>query len=167
MATQSRVSQVACLSRELAGQFWRLVCKWNVQSRGVHRDFRGSARDSLASETSSREKHLENFSKILAWSVLAGVSGDYLATYLSHEKCVFCTVRAIFKIFFIFPLKLFVIVHLLSQLSPSQMLCVTHFKLHCCFLSTQNLQEKGMGFLFHTLYFLFLCFSLLIICIFF
>ena len=52
------------LQIKLAGWFWGLVCKWKVQSRGVHRDFRGSARDSLASETSSCEKHLENFFQI-------------------------------------------------------------------------------------------------------
>ena len=103
LATQSRVSQVACHSRELASQFWQLVREWKVQSREVHRDFRGSARDSFASETSSREKHLENFSKLLIWSVLAGGSGDYLATYLSCKKWVFCIVRAFFKIFFSFP----------------------------------------------------------------
>ena len=80
LATQSGVSQVACHNRELTGQFWRLVRKWKVQSRGVHRDFHGSARDSLTSETSSREKHLKHFSKLLSWSVLAGGSGDYLAT---------------------------------------------------------------------------------------
>ena len=103
LVTQSQVSKIACHSRKLAGHFWRLVCEWKVQSQGVHRDFCGSARDALASETSSRKKHLEIFSKILAWSVLAGVFGDYLATYLSREKRVFCTVRAVFKIFFSFP----------------------------------------------------------------
>ena len=92
---------------ELTSQFWQLVRKWKVQSQWVHRDFCSSTRDSLASETSNREKHLEIFSKLLAWSVLAGVSGDYLATYLSREKCVFCTVRAIFKIFFSFPSNFF------------------------------------------------------------
>ena len=102
LATQSRVSQVVCHSCEIAGLFWRLVREWKVQSQEVHRNFRGSARDSLASETSSRKKHLENFSKLLTWSVLAGVSGDYLATYLSCEKRVFCTVKAVFKIFFSF-----------------------------------------------------------------
>ena len=76
LVTQSQVSQVACHSRELADQFWRLVREWKVQSWGVYRDFRGSSHNSLASETSSREKHLENFSKLLAWSVLVGVSGD-------------------------------------------------------------------------------------------
>ena len=63
LATQSRVRQVACHSRDLAGRFWRLVRKWKVQSRRVHRDFCGSARDSLVSETSIREKHLANFFK--------------------------------------------------------------------------------------------------------
>ena len=64
LATQLWVIQVACYSRELVGWFWWLVREWKVQSRGVHRDFRGSARDSLASETSSCEKHLENFFQI-------------------------------------------------------------------------------------------------------
>ena len=63
LATQSRAIQVACHSRELAGRFWRFVREWKVQSRGVHRDFHGSARDSLASETSSRGKLLANFFK--------------------------------------------------------------------------------------------------------
>ena len=114
LAIQSRVSQVACHSRELAGQFWWLVHKWKVQSWGVHRDVRGSARGSPASKTSSREKHLENFSKLLSWSVLAGGSGNFLATYLSREKRVFCTVKAVFKILFSFPsnfLWLFIFSH--------------------------------------------------------
>ena len=45
------------------GLGWWLVHEWKVQSRGVHKDFRGSVRDSLASGTSSHEKHLENFAK--------------------------------------------------------------------------------------------------------
>ena len=69
LATQSRVIQVACHSHELAGWFWWLVRKWKVQSRGVRRDFRGSARDSLAGRPSSREKHLENFFTIFPLSV--------------------------------------------------------------------------------------------------
>ena len=136
LATQSRVSQVACHSCEIAGLFWRPVCKWKVQSRGIYRDFRGSARDSLTSETSSGEKHLEKFSKLLTWSVLVGVFGDYLATYLSREKRVFCIVRAVFKIFFSFSLELFVIVYFLSQLflpkhsvSPFSNFIITSFLL--------------------------------------
>ena len=76
LATRSRVSQVACHSRELVGQFWRLVHEWKVQLRGVHRDFRGSARGSIASKTSSREKHLAKIFKFSIWSVLVGNLGD-------------------------------------------------------------------------------------------
>ena len=89
LATQSRVIQVACHSHELAGWFWWLVRKWKVQSRGVRRDFRGSARDSLAGKPSSREKHLEIFFTILTLNVLAACPGDLLATQPSREKCVF------------------------------------------------------------------------------
>ena len=71
LATQSRVSQVASLSRVFAGHFWRLVREWKVQSRGLLRNFRGSTRDSLAGRPSSRKKHLENFFKLLSLSVLA------------------------------------------------------------------------------------------------
>ena len=67
LAALSRVCQVASLSRTFAGHFWRLVCEWKVQSRGSLRDFRGSARDSLAGRPSSREKHLDKFSKFCSW----------------------------------------------------------------------------------------------------
>ena len=89
MATQSWVSQVAGLSHEFPGQFWRLIHEWKVQSRGLLRDFRGSTRDSLAGRPSSRKKHLEIFFKILSLSVLATSLGGLLATHLSHEKRVF------------------------------------------------------------------------------
>ena len=89
LATQSRVIQVACYSRELVNWFWQLVCKWKVQSRGVHREFRGSARNSLAGRPSSRKKHLEKFFIILTLSILAACPGDLLATHLSREKCMF------------------------------------------------------------------------------
>ena len=72
LATQSRAIQVACHSRELAGRFWRLVREWKVQSREVHRDFHGSARDSLASETSSRGKLLANFFKTFGLKCFGG-----------------------------------------------------------------------------------------------
>ena len=58
-------------SRVFAGHFWRLVREWKVQSRGLLKDFRGSACDSLAGRPSSREKHLEKFFKFLSLSVLA------------------------------------------------------------------------------------------------
>ena len=119
------------------------------QSRGIYRDFSGSACDSLASETSSREKHLENFSKLLAWSVLAGVSGNYLATYLSREKRVFCIVRVVFKIFFSFPLNfmwLFIFSFIWNFPNTSCNQLRTPLLLH--FFSKSS--RKGMGLLFLT-----------------
>ena len=89
LTIQSRVKQVACHNHELAGQFWWHVHKWKVQSRGVHREFRGSARNSLAGRPSSREKHLENFFIILTFSVLAACPSDLLATHSSLKKRVF------------------------------------------------------------------------------
>ena len=80
LAAQSRVCQAASLSRIFAGHFWWLVREWKVQSRGSLRDFRGSARDSLAGRPSSREKHLEKFFKILFLSALAAWAGDCVAT---------------------------------------------------------------------------------------
>ena len=67
LATQSQVIQVAWYSRDLAGWFWRLVREWKVQSRGVHRDFCGSTRDSFTGRPSSHEKHLEIFSQFWLW----------------------------------------------------------------------------------------------------
>ena len=89
LATQLQVIQVAKFSCELACQFWRLVREWKVQLRGLHRDFHGSTRDSLAGSPSSREQHLENFFTILFLSILATRPGDLLVTHFSHEKCVF------------------------------------------------------------------------------
>ena len=78
------------------GSGWQLVRGWKVQSRGVYRDFR----DSLASGTSNREKHLENFSKVFLSSVLAAGPGDFLATWLSRENRVFCEKKmSVFKTF--------------------------------------------------------------------
>ena len=81
---------VACHSRELAGQFWQLVCEWKIQSRGLHRDFHGSARDSLAGRPSSREKHLENFFKILSLSVLAAVRLNLFNHLIGFILCQIC-----------------------------------------------------------------------------
>ena len=96
LETQSRVSQVTSLSRVFAGHFWWLVREWKVQSRGLLRDFRGSARDSLAGRPSSCEKHLENFFKLLSLSVLAAWTGDLLATLFSRKKHVFGKYRGSF-----------------------------------------------------------------------
>ena len=55
----------------LRGSFLATCSRVEVQSRGSLRDFRGSARDSLAGKPSSREKHLEKFFKFLFLSALA------------------------------------------------------------------------------------------------
>ena len=102
-SSKSQVIQVACYSRELAGCFWRLVCEWEAQSRGVHRDFRGSAHDSLAGRPSSHEKHLEIFFIILTLSVLAACPGVLLATHPNCEKRMFCVSKTVFKTIFSFP----------------------------------------------------------------
>ena len=103
LATQSRVIQVACYSRELAGWFWWLDREWKVQSQGVHKDFRGLARDSLTGRPSSREKHLEIFFIILSLSVLAACPSVLLATHPSREKRVLCISKTVFKTIFNFP----------------------------------------------------------------
>ena len=158
LATQSRIIQVACYSRELTGWFWWLFHKWKVHSRGLHRDFRGLARDSLAGRPSSREKHLENFSTIVTSSVLTAWPGDLLTTCFSHEKRVFCVSKTVFKTFSVFP-STFCDCSLsspfLSQLILTQTLRVTFYKLHFCTFSPSNLQEKGMGSHFLTSYLVF------------
>ena len=68
---------------------WRLVREWKIHSRWVHRDFRGSVRDSLMGRPFNREKHLENFFTILFLNVLVAWPGDLLVTHPSREKRVF------------------------------------------------------------------------------
>ena len=88
------------------------------------RYFRGSPHDSLASRTSSCEKHLDKFFKIFVLSVLATGPGDLLTTWLSRENRVFCANRSVFK-HFQFSLKHFwlFIVFPISNLSQTH--CVT------------------------------------------
>ena len=83
-----------------------------------------------------------------------GVSSNYLVTYLSLEKRVFCTVRAVFKIFFSF---------------PSNFMWLFTFSLNCSYPNTSchslrtplllhffsKSSRKGMGLLFLTSYVLF------------
>ena len=66
---------------------------------------------------------------------------------------------AVFKSFSIFP-RIFVTVHLLSKLSPSQTLRAPTSNLHCCVFFAQILQVTGTGFHFWTHFYLILCFSL-------
>ena len=170
LATQSRVIQVACHSRELAGQFWWLVRKWKVQSRGVHRDFYGSSHDSLASETSSREKHLAKFFKTLGLKFFGGCLGEWLATCLSREKSVFCVLKIVFKLFFffVFPSNFYdcsLSSPFLSQLKLTQTLRFTLVKLHFCIISSPIFKKNVWVFsvsldFFHVLRLIFLIFEL-------
>ena len=139
--------------------FGNLFVSERSSSKGVHRDFRGSARNSLASETSSREKHLANFFKSFGLKCFGGCPGDLLATCISREKRVFCVSKTVFKTFLVFPSNICDC----SLSSPFLSLkhSMSHFKNHS-FLHHffSNLQEKGMGFLCLTSFFMFLvCFS--------
>ena len=159
LTIQSRVIQVACYSRELACWFWQLVCEWKVQSRGVHRDFCGSACDSLVGRPSSHEKHLEIFFTILSLSALATCPSDLLATHPSREKRVFCISKTVFKTFSIFPSN-FCDYSLSSPFLSQLKLFQTLFKLHFCIISSQSFKKRyGFSlshFIFHVLSLLFL-----------
>ena len=160
LATQSRVRQVACHSRELAGQFWRHVRKWKVQSWGVHKEFRGSVRDSLVGRPSSREKHLEiifhNFDfecfGDLPWW-LVGNSPQ------SRKTRVWQKMGQFLKTFSVFPWTFYdYSISLLTETHPNT-LCHTPQTpfLHHFF---SYIQEKCMGFLCLTSFFMFwVCFS--------
>ena len=63
----------------------------------------------------------------------------------------FCANRSFFKNFWV-SLEHFVTIHYLPHLNLSQTHRVTLNNLHFCFISTSNLQENGMGFLFLTTY---------------
>ena len=86
LVTQLQVSQVACHNREFAGQFWRLTREWKVKSRGLHRDFRGSARDSLTGRPSSREKHLKIFFQNFVFECFGGLTWRLVGDSLQSQK---------------------------------------------------------------------------------
>ena len=115
LATQSRVGQVASLSCVFVGHFWRLVREWKVQSRSLLRDFRGSARDSLAGRPSSREKHLEKFFQMFFLECF----GSLIWRLVSVAKIAcFGITGAVFKLF-VFPsifLWLFIVFLICSYL---------------------------------------------------
>ena len=116
------------------GSIWRLVCRWKVQSRGVHRDFPSSPRDSLAGRLSSCEKQ-RKFLKFLVSRFLTACFGDLHATWFSRENRVFCISRVIFMVVFknfsFFPhasLSLFI---------PSSLALFSHWPL-CLFVSKRG-----------------------------
>ena len=153
LATQSRVIQVACYSRELAGWFWRLVRRWKVQSRGVHRDFHVLAHDSLTSETSSRKKHLANFFKSLGLNCFGRWPWRLTGDLFQSQKTSDLHFKDSFSLEFLWLFTVFPI-SLSTETDPNtpQTLFLHHF--------FSNLQEKGMGFLCLTSFSMFwVCFS--------
>ena len=122
--------------------------------RGLHRDFHGSARDSLAGRPSSREKHLQIFITFLSLSVLVASPGNLLATHFSRKKRVFCILKTVFKTFSVFPSN-FYDYSLSSPFLFQLKLTQTLLKLHFCIISSQ-IFKKMYGFslshfIFHVL----------------
>ena len=109
--------------------------------------------DLFAGGRSSREKHLEKFSRILFSKCFVAFPGDWLATWISRKNRVCCTNRSVFKRF------QFSLEHsdysLSSPFKLSLKLTVLLSKnLHFCIISSSNLQGKGMGFFSLTSYFM-------------
>ena len=127
--------------------------------RGVHRDFRGSAYDSLVGRPSICEKHLEIFLTFVSLSVLVASSGDLLATHFNCEKRVFCISKTVFRTFSIFPSN-FCEYSLSSPFLSQLKLTQTFLKLHFCILSSRIFKKRyGFSlshFIFHVLSLLFL-----------
>ena len=146
LAVQSRLYQVTCLSRVFAGHFWRFVREWKVQSRGLLRDFRGSARNSLAGRPSSREKHLEKFFQIFVLECFSGLIWRLFGDSFQSRKSRVLEIQGQFLNFFVFPRSF-------CDYSLSLSTALTHshrasiFDLHCYFFSAQNHQVTGMVFL--------------------
>ena len=151
LVTQLRVIQVTCYSRELKGWFWRLVYEWKVQSWGVHSDFHGSTRNSLAGRPSIRKKHLEIFFIILTLSVLVACPGDL---FQSRKTRVLCFKDSFLKLFQFFPWTFYDYSLFLSIETHPNTSCHS-LQIHFCTFSPPNLQEKGMGSHFLTSYLVF------------
>ena len=160
LATQSRVIQVACYNRELAGWFWRLIREWKVQSREIHRDFHGSAHDSLSGRLSSREKHLKFFPQLCLW-VFWWLT---LATCFSHEKRVFCVSKTVFLKNFSFSLDflwLFTVFPISLSIETDPNTPQTPFLHHLISRSSRKRYEFSLSCLiFHVSSIIFLIFEL-------
>ena len=159
LATQSQVRQVFCHSRELMSQFWRLVRKWKVRSRRVHREFHGSARNSLAGRPFSHKKHLEIFFITLTLSVLAAYPGDLLVTHPSREKRMFCVSKSVFQNLFSFPSNiLWLFTFSLNLNSPKHSVSLFTTSIFALFTSKSSRKRYGLSFphlISHVLSFIF------------
>ena len=165
MAAQSRVCQVASLSCIFAGLFWRLVREWKVQLRGSLRDFRGSSRDLLAGRPSSREKHLDKFSKFCS-CVLWRLELATVWRLVSVTKIAcFVHTGAVFKFFVFFFPRSFCDCSLSSSFALSLSHCASFFDLHCLpLLSSQSSTNRYVFSILNSFYLL-LWFSLWIVLI--
>ena len=153
LATQSRVIQVACYSCKLACWFSRLVRERKAQLRGVHRDFRGSAHNFLASRPSSRKKHLENFHIFGLWVFWRlALATCWRFTPVVKNACLAKTWSVFSLNFCDYSLSS----PFLSQLKLTQ----TLLELHFCIISSQIFKKRYefslSHFTFHILSLLFL-----------
>ena len=103
--SDSVAGQTSCMSQSRSRGSVLATCS-RVEgpiTRGTQKFSRLSSQLPREWDFQSRKTLSKFFSKLLTWSVLAGETGDFLATYLSREKRVFCTVKAVFKTFSVFP----------------------------------------------------------------
>ena len=137
------------------GLVWRLIHEWKLQSRGYTKVFMAPFATSSWVDLPIAKNTQTIFFKILALRCLATCPGDLSVTWFSREKCVFCILRTIFKTFQ-FSLELlwlFIVFPVYTSLKLTVSLSKNH---HFCSSFLFNPQEKGMGFLILTKYFMFI-----------
>ena len=144
-----------CFGDSVAGHPNRLLQPWARGSVSVTCSrvkglvARGIQRFSWLSSRLPREwdfqsqKTLSKFFQIFLLEVFWQVT---LATCINREKHVFCVSKTVFKTFSVFPSN-FCDCSLSSPFLSQLKLTQTLVKLHFCIISSQDLQEKGMGFL--------------------
>ena len=80
------------------GRLCLAICLWVEASvASLLKSFRGSLRGFLVGGPSNREKHLDTFFKILSLRCLATCPSNLHATWVSHEKRVFCASKTVFN----------------------------------------------------------------------
>ena len=111
----------------------------------VRRDFRGSARDSLAGRPSNCEKHLENFSQFCLWVFWwPDLATCWRLTPVAKNACL-AKIGSVFKTFSVFPSNFCdysLSSPFLSQLNLTQTLRVTHLNLHFCIIPSPIFKKK-------------------------
>ena len=149
--------------------FWRLS-RGSDKLHATIASSRVGFGDLFVSGRSSREKHLANFSKLLAWSVLAGETGDCLATYLSCENRVVCKKKLFFNTVLKKALNFFFFFLASCDCSFSGLTFNNSTPLWSTPKSSTILSPfsqssmKGMGFVLYSLFFTVIAFSSWILC---